>query len=230
MLTQDWDLGYRARSASSSMLDERIAAGEKLTADDLADDPARHRRRQRRARSLPVIAGTRPRRRRRARRRPARRLGRTTPTSTAPRPRTSPCSGATCSTTCSASLPDQTHPVGGDRWFSVVGSLLDEPDARWWTNEDEGVAGRDAMIAARARRGVERGIRPHGQRPRRLALGPAAHAHAHQPELRRVRHRPHRVAVQPRALRARRRLVDRQRHRLGRQRSGTASTGCRRCA
>ena len=46
------------------------------------------------------------------------------------------------------SLPDETRPVGGDRWFGVVASLLDEPDARWWTNEDEGVAGRDAMIAA----------------------------------------------------------------------------------
>ena len=45
------------------------------------------------------------------------------------------------------SLPDETRPVGGDRWFGVVDGLLDDPDAVWWTNEDEGVAGRDAMLA-----------------------------------------------------------------------------------
>ncbi|WP_404771446.1 penicillin acylase family protein [Agromyces mediolanus] len=45
-------------------------------------------------------------------------------------------------------LPEGTRPAGGDRWFGVVGTLLGEPDSSWWTNEQLGVAGRDAMIAA----------------------------------------------------------------------------------
>ena len=36
VLTQDWDLGYRAETIER-MLQERIADGEKLTADDLAE-------------------------------------------------------------------------------------------------------------------------------------------------------------------------------------------------
>ncbi|MGX5696920.1 penicillin acylase family protein [Agromyces soli] len=44
-------------------------------------------------------------------------------------------------------LPEGTRPVGGDRWFSVVGTLLGEPDSTWWSDEERGVAGRDAMIA-----------------------------------------------------------------------------------
>lgn len=44
-------------------------------------------------------------------------------------------------------LPEGTRPVGGDRWFSVVGTLLGEPDSAWWTNEEAGVTGRDAMVA-----------------------------------------------------------------------------------
>ena len=36
MLTQDWDLGYRAEGIER-LLDERIASGEKLTADDLTE-------------------------------------------------------------------------------------------------------------------------------------------------------------------------------------------------
>ena len=39
---------------------------------------------------------------------------------------------------------------------------------------------------------------------------------------------PDRMALQPRTVRARRRLVDRERHRLGRHAWATASTGCRR--
>jgi len=44
-------------------------------------------------------------------------------------------------------LPEDTRPEGGDRWFAVVGTLLGEPDSRWWTDETDGIAGRDAMIA-----------------------------------------------------------------------------------
>jgi len=145
MLTQDWDLGYRARSIEQ-ILDERIASGEKLTADDLTEiqlDTGDANA----STLLPVISeldldGD-------AGRGAALLDG---------------WDGHADVDSAEAayfavfwrnllddmfgSLPDQTHPVGGDRWFGVVASLLDEPDARWWTNEDEGVAGRDAMIAA----------------------------------------------------------------------------------
>ena len=113
-------------------------------------------------------------------------------------------------------LPEQTRPEGGDRWFGVVSALLGDPDARWWTNEDDGVDGRDAMIAAAldeawSEASDRMGSDPDGWRWGRLHTLTLTNA-----ELRRVGHRPDRVAVQPRALRARRRLVDRQRHRLGR--------------
>ncbi|UOE45627.1 penicillin acylase family protein [Agromyces larvae] len=45
-------------------------------------------------------------------------------------------------------LPDGTRPVGGDRWFTVVDTLLQEPDSPWWTDPETGVTGRDAVIAA----------------------------------------------------------------------------------
>ncbi|MGW9630495.1 penicillin acylase family protein [Agromyces sp. NPDC055520] len=45
-------------------------------------------------------------------------------------------------------LPESAQPQGGDRWFNVVGTLLGEPDASWWTNDELGVTGRDAMIAS----------------------------------------------------------------------------------
>ncbi|MCD1571899.1 penicillin acylase family protein [Agromyces mediolanus] len=44
-------------------------------------------------------------------------------------------------------LPEGTRPVGGDRWFSVVGTLLSDPESPWWSDEQRGVNGRDAMIA-----------------------------------------------------------------------------------
>lgn len=44
-------------------------------------------------------------------------------------------------------LPEGTRPVGGDRWFGVVGTLLGEPESSWWNDEDRGIAGRDEMIA-----------------------------------------------------------------------------------
>ncbi|GAA1502826.1 penicillin acylase family protein [Agromyces terreus] len=46
-----------------------------------------------------------------------------------------------------SSLPEQTRPSGGDRWFSVVGTLLAEPEADWWNDEELGVQGRDEMLA-----------------------------------------------------------------------------------
>lgn len=45
-------------------------------------------------------------------------------------------------------LPESTRPEGGDRWFSVVHTLLGEPENAWWTDEDAEATGRDAVLAA----------------------------------------------------------------------------------
>jgi penicillin amidase len=143
MLTQDWDLGYRA-SAIERMMQDRVASGEKVTAADLeamqldtADANA--------AAFLPVIAGL--------------QLdgdaarGAELLDGWDARADVDSAEAAyfavfwrTLLDDMFGTLPEETRPVGGDRWFSVVGTLLGEPDAAWWTNEAEGVAGRDAMI------------------------------------------------------------------------------------
>ena len=144
MITKDWDLGYRAE-AIDRLLREHITAGEKLTVDSLAEiqlDTSDANA----AAFLPVIAEL-------------------DLTGDAAR-------GAALLEAWDASadvdsaeaayfavfwrtlldemfgnLPEETRPVGGDRWFSVVGTLLGEPESSWWTNEESGVAGRDAMLA-----------------------------------------------------------------------------------
>jgi penicillin amidase len=144
MLTQDWDLGYRAVGIER-MLQERIAEGTKLTADDLtamqldtADSNA--------TAFLPVIAeldvdGDAAR-------------GAALLDGWDGRADVDSAQAAYFSVfwrnlldDMFGTLPEPTRPVGGDRWFGVVGTLLGEPDARWWTNEADGIAGRDAMIA-----------------------------------------------------------------------------------
>ncbi|WP_448005268.1 penicillin acylase family protein [Agromyces bauzanensis] len=143
MLTRDWDHGYRAEGIERR-LDEHIAAGEKLTADDLAeiqldtfDSNA--------AALLPVIAGL--------------DLDGDAARGAA---LLEGWDGRTDTDSAEAAyfavfwrnllddmfgtLPEATRPKGGDRWFTVVGDLLDEPDARWWTNAADGVTGRDAVI------------------------------------------------------------------------------------
>ncbi|WP_448810579.1 penicillin acylase family protein [Agromyces bauzanensis] len=144
MLTRDWDYGYRA-AAIERLLDERIADGAKLTADDLAgiqldtsDSNA--------AALLPVIAeleldGDAA--------RGARLLA-----SWDGRADADSAEAAYFAVFWRSllddmfrTLPDATRPEGGDRWFTVVAGLLDEPDSRWWTDKEHGVAGRDQMLA-----------------------------------------------------------------------------------
>ena len=144
MLTQDWDLGYRAEGIER-MLDERIASGEKLTADDLTEiqlDTADANA----TALLPVIAeleldGDAAR-------------GADLLDGWDGRADVDSAQAAYFAVfwrnlldDMFGSLPEHTRPEGGDRWFGVVSALLGEPDARWWTNEDAGVAGRDAMLA-----------------------------------------------------------------------------------
>jgi len=144
MLTQDWDLGYRAEGIER-LLDERIASGEKLTADDLTEiqlDTADANA----TALLPVIAeleldGDAAR-------------GADLLDGWDGRADVDSAQAAYFAVfwrnlldDMFGSLPEHTRPEGGDRWFGVVSALLGEPDARWWTNEDAGVAGRDAMLA-----------------------------------------------------------------------------------
>ena len=143
-LTQDWDLGYRAETIEQ-MLQERIADGAKLTSDDLAEmqlDTADLNA----AAILPVIAelsleGDAAR-------------GAELLAGWDGRADVDSAQAAYFAVfwrnlldDMFGSLPESTRPVGGDRWYGVVDGLLDEPDARWWTNEEQDVAGRDAMLA-----------------------------------------------------------------------------------
>ncbi|MFD4420824.1 penicillin acylase family protein [Agromyces sp. NPDC058484] len=143
-LTQDWDLGYRA-AAIEHMLEERIAAGAKLTAADLAQmqlDTADSNA----AAFLPVIAeldldGDAAR-------------GAALLADWNGRADVDSSQAAYFAVfwrnlldDMFGGLPERTRPEGGDRWFSVVGTLLGEPESPWWTNEAEGVTGRDATIA-----------------------------------------------------------------------------------
>ena len=51
-------------------------------------------------------------------------------------------------------LPEQTRPRAGTGGSASCRHSLGDPDARWWTNEDAGVAGRDAMLAHALDEGV----------------------------------------------------------------------------
>ncbi|MGA0566540.1 penicillin acylase family protein [Rathayibacter sp. KR2-224] len=44
-------------------------------------------------------------------------------------------------------LPSGAAPVGGDRWFQVVGALSKEQNSSWWVDGDLGVGNRDEMFA-----------------------------------------------------------------------------------
>ncbi|KQM84537.1 penicillin amidase [Agromyces sp. Leaf222] len=143
-LTADWDYGYRA-TAIERLLRERIDAGEKLTAEeftriqlDTSDANT--------AAFLPVIAeldltGDAA--------RGAKLLADWNGHADADSPEAAYFAvfWRTLLADMFEALPEATRPTGGDRWFEVVGTLLEEPDASWWTNERLGVTGRDAMLA-----------------------------------------------------------------------------------
>jgi penicillin amidase len=44
-------------------------------------------------------------------------------------------------------LPAATAPTGGDRWFTVVRSLLAQPDSSWWSDARLDVTDRDSMLS-----------------------------------------------------------------------------------
>jgi penicillin G amidase len=143
MLTRDWDFGYRAAELER-MLQQHITEGDLLTADELAAmqldtaDPNA-------AAFLPIIEeleldGDAAR-------------GAALLRGWEARADADSAEAAYFAVfwrnlldTMFATLPAATRPEGGDRWFSVVGSLLGEPDASWWSNEEHGIDGRDEMI------------------------------------------------------------------------------------
>ncbi len=107
-------------------------------------------------------------------------------------------------------LPQDTWPDGGSRWFEVVRTLLGQPTTpggTTWTHAEQETRDdilREALVDARNE------ITSRWRATRRLGVGQAAQAHADQPDARQVRDRHGGPAVQPRTVRARRRLVDRR--------------------
>jgi penicillin amidase len=144
MLTMDWDLGYRAR-AIEHRIDELVASGTPITADDLADIQLDTADANAEA-LLPVIAsleldGDAA-------------LGQELLAGWDARADVDSAEAAyfavfwrTLLDCMFASLPEGTRPSGGDRWIAVVDRLIDEPDAAWWTDADSGASGRDAVLA-----------------------------------------------------------------------------------
>ncbi|WP_157008568.1 penicillin acylase family protein [Agromyces laixinhei] len=144
MLTKDWDYGYRA-AGIDRLIRERIDSGEKFTVDSLAEIQLDTADANAEA-FLPVIAslevdGDAA--------RGAELLGGWNGDADVDSAQAAYFAvfWRTLLDGMFGELPEAALPQGGDRWFNVVGTLLGEPDAAWWTNEDLGVAGRDAMIA-----------------------------------------------------------------------------------
>lgn len=69
-------------------------------------------------------------------------------------------------------LPEDSWPRGGDRWYTIVGNLLEQPDSPWWdirstsTHED-----RDAIFEAALTAAVQELEGALGKDPRKWAWG-----------------------------------------------------------
>jgi penicillin amidase len=59
-------------------------------------------------------------------------------------------------------LPKGAVPVGGDRWFQVVGTLAKDDDSSWWSDEKLGVESRDEMFAYAADQAYHEAVRLMG--------------------------------------------------------------------
>jgi penicillin amidase len=145
MLTRDWDLGYRAEGIERR-LGELIAAGEPITADDMGEIQFDTRDANAEA-FLPVIAeldldGDAA--------RGARLLADWDATADAGSAEAAYFAvfWRNLLDGMFGGLPESTRPVGGDRWFSVVGTLLGQPEDPWWADRATGATGRDAVVAA----------------------------------------------------------------------------------
>ena len=214
LLTEDWDYGYRA-AGIDRLIRERIADGGKLTADDLAEmqlDTADANA----ATFLPLIAeldldGDAAR-------------GAALLDGWNGRADVDSAEAAYFAVfwrslldDMFASLPEPTRPQGGDRWYNVVGTLLGQPDSPWWSTTASGATGRDAVIAEALAAAWLEASELMGDDPETWRWGKLHTLTLTNQSFGESGIGPDRVALQPRALRARRRLVDRERHRLGRE-------------
>ncbi|GAA1056724.1 penicillin amidase [Agromyces luteolus] len=145
LLTRDWDLGYRAEGIERR-LGELIAAGEPITVEDMGAIQFDTRDANAEA-FLPVIAE----------------LDLDGDAARGARLLADWDASADVDSAQAAyfavfwrnlldgmfgGLPESTRPVGGDRWFSVLGTLLGQPEDEWWTDRATGATGRDAVLAA----------------------------------------------------------------------------------
>ncbi|WP_130506106.1 penicillin acylase family protein [Microterricola gilva] len=169
LITADWDLGYRAQQINARLA-AMVAAGEKLTVDDMAAVQADNLNAIA-VQLAPVLAG----------------LPLSGDASKAQRLLTDWDYSDDADSAASAyfnmtwrqlltamfddKLPAGTEPVGGDRWFSVVGTLLGQPDSPWWTNEKLGITGMDAMLSYAAEQAWEEGTKKLGSDPTRWEWG-----------------------------------------------------------
>lgn len=144
LLTKDWDYGYRA-TGIDSRLRAALAGGAKLTADDMSSiqlDTSDANA----ARFLPVIAeldlsGDAA--------RGAELLDGWNGHADADSAEAAYFNvfWRTLLDDMFGGLPAETLPQGGDRWFTVVGTLLGQPDSSWWGEASGEVPARDAAIA-----------------------------------------------------------------------------------
>ena len=231
-LTDDWDRGYRSQRIRDL---HRAATGTAtLSVDDMAaiqlDD---------RNPLAPVLVPylldvDLPARLLLGRPAAAAATGTSTRPPTAAARRTSTWSGATCSTlTFHDELPEDV--VAGRRRPLVRGGrraarrarrrLVGRPGHRRTSSRPATTSCAQAMRDARD----ELTRLDAGARPDELGVGPPAPARPAQPDAGRVRHRPGRVAVQPRRLGGRRRQRRPSTRRRGTPPRATTSTAPRRC-
>ncbi|SDT06156.1 penicillin amidase [Microterricola viridarii] len=169
MITQDWDLGYRAQQIDGRLAAE-IAAGTKFTPSSMAAIQADNFNANAAA-LAPVLAAL-PLRPEAAE---AQRLLANWDYSDDADSAASAYFNMIWRQLLAAmfhdKLPEGTWPAGGDRWFGVVGGLLEQPDSPWWTNERLGISGRDAMLTYAAEEAWAEGVEELGNDPRKWEWG-----------------------------------------------------------
>ncbi|WP_353827251.1 penicillin acylase family protein [Agromyces sp. SYSU T0242] len=145
LLTRDWDLGYRAEGIERR-IGELIASGEPITAEDMSDIQFDTRDANAEA-FLPVIAaleldGDAA--------RGARLLADWDAASDADSAEAAYFAvfWRNLLDRMFGDLPESAQPVGGDRWFAVVGGVLGQPEDPLWVDTVGGGTGRDAVLAA----------------------------------------------------------------------------------
>lgn len=69
------------------------------------------------------------------------------------------------------SLPEGTALTGGDRSFAVIATLLDRPDDPWWTSAKLGTVGRDDTLAKVLEKASDEGVKLMGAKTSRWSWG-----------------------------------------------------------